>query len=48
MKIVIIRLLQRFELELVGDAPQPVRGLKARWPTSPCRVRYRRRVYAPI
>ncbi len=46
MKVVLVRLLQRFDLELVDD-PQPVRGWKAKWPSSPCRVRYRRRTVAP-
>jgi sterol 14-demethylase len=48
MKVVLIRLLQRFDLELVDADPQPVRGVKAKWPASPCRVRYRRRVTAPV
>lgn len=44
MQVVISRLLQVLDLELVDPDPQPVSGLRARWPQSPCLVRYRRRV----
>jgi cytochrome P450 len=43
MQILITRLLQAFDLELVNPDPQHVRGLRGRWPQSPCRVRYRKR-----
>jgi sterol 14-demethylase len=43
MKIVLARLLTHFDLELVDGPPQPVRGFRAKWPASPCRVRYRAR-----
>jgi sterol 14alpha-demethylase len=43
MQVLITRLLQALDLELVNPDPQPVRGLRARWPQSPCRVRYRKR-----
>ncbi|XXY46506.1 cytochrome P450 [Sorangium sp. So ce269] len=40
MKVILTLLLRRYDLELL-DAPAPVRGAKAKWPRSPCRVRYR-------
>lgn len=43
MQVLITRLLQALDLELVNPDPQPVRGLRARWPQGPCRVRYRKR-----
>jgi sterol 14-demethylase len=43
MQVLVTRLLQALDLELVNPDPQPVRGLRARWPQSPCRVRYRKR-----
>lgn len=43
MQVLITRLLQAFDLELVNPDPQYVRGLRGRWPQSPCRVRYRKR-----
>jgi len=43
MKVVVARLLQRFDLELVDRDPQPEPGQKLKWPQSPCRVAYRKR-----
>jgi sterol 14alpha-demethylase len=43
MKVVITRLLQRFDLELLDTDPRPEPGQKLKWPQSPCRVRYRKR-----
>jgi sterol 14-demethylase len=43
MQVLITRLLQALELELIDPDPQPVRGPRARWPQGPCRVRYRKR-----
>jgi sterol 14-demethylase len=43
MKVVITRLLQKFDLELIDRDPRPVPGQKLKWPQSPCRVAYRKR-----
>jgi sterol 14alpha-demethylase len=48
MKVILTRLLQRYDLELCTHDPQPVPGTKTKWPQSPCRVRYRARATAPI
>jgi sterol 14-demethylase len=42
MKVVLSRLLTHFDLEPVGGPPEPVAGLRTKWPASPCVVRYRR------
>ncbi|MEV6948931.1 cytochrome P450 [Streptomyces sp. NPDC051172] len=42
MKVVMTLLLQRYDFTLV-DEVVPVRGARTRWPTRPCRVRYRLR-----
>ncbi|MFG2525375.1 cytochrome P450 [Streptomyces sp. NPDC048527] len=43
MKVVLARLLTHFDMELVDGPPQPVHGFRAKWPASPCRVRYQRK-----
>jgi sterol 14alpha-demethylase len=43
MTVVLTRLLQRYEFELVDPDPRPVPGTKTKWPETPCRVRYRAR-----
>jgi len=43
MTVVLTRLLQRYEFELLDPDPQPLPGTKTKWPQSPCRVRYRAR-----
>ncbi|MER5346730.1 cytochrome P450 [Streptomyces mirabilis] len=43
MKVVLARLLTHFDMELIDGTPQPVQGFRAKWPASPCRVRYRRK-----
>ena len=48
IKLTVTRLLQRFDLELVDTAPIPAAGQTTKWPQSPCRVRYRRRVDAVL
>jgi sterol 14-demethylase len=48
MKVIISMLLRDYELELVDRDPQPIPGTKTKWPQSPCRVRYRRRVAAAV
>jgi sterol 14-demethylase len=47
MKVILTRLLRRYELQLLDPDPTPVTGPKAQWPASPCRVRYRTRIPAP-
>lgn len=44
LKLAVTRLLQHFDLELVDADPRPAGGQKTKWPQSPCRVRYRRKV----
>jgi sterol 14-demethylase len=46
MAVVATMLLRHFDLELIDPAPQPVPGQATKWPASPCRVRYRRKVLA--
>lgn len=48
MKLIVTMLLRDYDLELVDPDPQPVPGTKTKWPQSPCRVRYRRRVTASV
>ncbi|TWP46001.1 cytochrome P450 [Lentzea tibetensis] len=43
MKVILARLFTRFDFDLLDGAPKPVRGMKTKWPESPCRVRYRAR-----
>jgi sterol 14-demethylase len=43
MQVLITRLLQALDLELIDPDPQRVSGMRAMWPQGPCRVRYRRR-----
>ncbi len=44
IKLTVTRLLQHFDLELVDTDPVPAAGQTTKWPQSPCRVRYRRKV----
>jgi sterol 14-demethylase len=44
MKVILARLLRRYDFELLGTDPRPVPGMHTKWPDSPCRVRYRKRV----
>jgi sterol 14-demethylase len=48
MKVILAMLLRDYDLELVDQDPQPIPGTKTKWPQSPCRVRYRRKVTAKI
>jgi sterol 14-demethylase len=43
MHVILTRLLQRFDLELIDVDVQPEPGQKVKWPQSPCRVRYAKR-----
>ena len=43
MAVVLTRLLQRYDLELLDPHPRPVPGNQTKWPQQPCRVRYRTR-----
>lgn len=44
MTIALAYLLRDFEFELVDKNPRPVPGAHTKWPESPCRVRYTRKV----
>lgn len=44
MTIALAYLLRGFEFELVDKNPRPVPGAHTKWPESPCRVRYARKV----
>jgi sterol 14-demethylase len=48
MKVIVARLLRRYDLELVDRDVRPVPGMHTKWPDSPCRVRYTRRVPAAV
>ncbi|MBW4716103.1 cytochrome P450 [Saccharothrix obliqua] len=48
MKVVLARLLARYDFELLDPGPRPVPGMRTKWPDSPCRVRYARRVPAVV
>jgi sterol 14-demethylase len=43
IKVVLSRLLQTFDFELIDRDPRPEPGQKLKWPQSPCRVAYRKR-----
>jgi hypothetical protein len=47
MKVVLARLVQQFDLELLDRDPQPVAGPKSKRPCSPCRNPVRRRANRP-
>jgi sterol 14alpha-demethylase len=40
MTVVLTRLLQTYDLQLVDPDPVPVPGTNTKWPQGPCRVRY--------
>lgn len=48
MKVILARLLQHYDFELIDADPRPVPGMHTKWPDSPCRVRYRKRVPAAV
>lgn len=48
MKVILARLLQHYDFELIDADPRPVPGMHTKWPDSPCRVRYRKRVPAVV
>ncbi|TWP51866.1 cytochrome P450 [Lentzea tibetensis] len=43
MKVIMTRLLQRLDLELIDTDPKPEPGQANNWPQSPCRVRYQKK-----
>ncbi|ROS05493.1 sterol 14-demethylase [Sinobacterium caligoides] len=43
MKLIMVKLLQNYNITLVDKDPQPKKGLETKWPESPCRIRYSRR-----
>ena len=46
MTVALAHLFREFELELVDKNPRPVPGARTKWPDSPCRVRYTRKIAA--
>jgi sterol 14alpha-demethylase len=48
MKVILARLLQHYDFELIDTDPRPVPGMHTKWPNSPCRVGYRKRVPAVV
>ncbi|GAA2775800.1 cytochrome P450 [Saccharopolyspora taberi] len=46
MTIALAHLFREFDLELLDRNPRPVPGAHTKWPESPCRVRYTRKVTA--
>jgi len=48
MKVVLARLLDRYDFTLLDRDPKPVPGAHTKWPASPCRVRYARRAPAVV
>ncbi|HKN52117.1 MAG TPA: cytochrome P450 [Amycolatopsis sp.] len=42
IQVLLTRIFQRLELELVDLDPRPDPGFKVKWPEQPCRVRYRK------
>jgi len=45
MRVVLTILLQYYDFELLDKDPQPLKGVKTKWP-EPTRVRYKKRVDA--
>jgi sterol 14alpha-demethylase len=43
MKVILARLLQHYDFELIDTDPRPVPGMHTKWPDSPCRVHYHKR-----
>ncbi|GGP59138.1 cytochrome P450 [Saccharothrix coeruleofusca] len=48
MKVVLATLLRDYDFELLDPDPRPVPGPHTKWPDSPCRVRYTRKVPAVV
>lgn len=43
IKIILAKLLQNYDIELLDKNPQPNPGVETKWPARPCRIRYTRR-----
>ena len=43
MKIIVAKLIQNYEIELLDKYPKAKPGQETKWPESPCRIRYKRR-----
>ncbi len=43
MKIIIAKLLQNYDIELLDADPRPNPGVATKWPERPCRIRYKRK-----
>ncbi|MEU6152416.1 cytochrome P450 [Actinosynnema sp. NPDC047251] len=48
MKLIVATLLRHYDFELLDPDPRPVPGMHTKWPDSPCRVRYARRVRSVV
>ena len=45
IKIIMAKLLQNYDIELLDKAPKPNPGVETKWPQRPCRIRYTRRAH---
>lgn len=43
IKVLMAKLLQNYDIELVAKNPKPQSGVDTAWPASPCQIRYTRR-----
>lgn len=43
MKLIVVKLLQNYNITLIDKNPKPKHGLETKWPESPCRMRYSKR-----
>ncbi len=43
MKIIMAKLLQNYDIELLDANPRPNPGVATKWPERPCRIRYKRK-----
>jgi len=43
IKILMAKLLQHYDIELIDKDPKPNPGVATKWPQSPCRIRYRKK-----
>lgn len=43
IKVIMAKLLQHYDIELLDKNPVPISGVETKWPAKPCRVRYKRR-----
>ena len=43
IKVIMAKLLQHYDIQLIDNDPQPNQGVETKWPARPCRIRYARR-----